>query len=130
MVFAAFSQPLFASDDSSTTNSGVSIIDAEQLIELYDKYSNLVIIDSRKTVGYEKGFIEGAINLPDTKTSPSTLSSLAKDKSTPIVFYCNGVKCGRSETAAKIAQKAGYKNIYWFRGGWEEWIAKGYPMSK
>ena len=37
------------------------------------------------------------------------------------------MKCGRSAKAIVIALQCGYSNIYWFRGGFEEWLSKGYP---
>jgi rhodanese-related sulfurtransferase len=48
----------------------------------------------------------------------------------PVVFYCNGIRCGRSREAAQIARGCGFRNVYWFRGGFEEWLAQGYPYLK
>ncbi|MBL4868208.1 MAG: rhodanese-like domain-containing protein [Pseudomonadales bacterium] len=45
-----------------------------------------------------------------------------------MVYYCNGPKCGRSATAVKIALKCGYEKIFWFRGGFEEWKIKRFPI--
>jgi len=107
---------------------GTTRVNAEQMIELVDKYANLVIVDSRKASDYEKGYIEGSSSLPDTQTSAESLHKVIDSKQTPVVFYCNGVKCGRSLKAAKVAIDSGYKLVYWFRGGMEEWEAKGLPV--
>ena len=109
---------------------GTTKISAEELINLAQTDSNLVMIDSRKPSDYAKGYIEGSRNLPDTETTAKTLASHIPSKSTPVIFYCNGIRCGRSANAAKIAVSAGYTNIYWFRGGWGEWTAKGYPTAR
>ena len=109
---------------------GTTKISAEELINLAQTDSNLVMIDSRKPSDHAKGYIEGSINLPDTETTAKTLASHIPSKSTPVIFYCNGIRCGRSANAAKIAVSAGYTNIYWFRGGWGEWTAKGYPAAR
>ena len=109
---------------------GTTKISAEELINLAQTDSNLVMIDSRKPSDHAKGYIEGSINLPDTETTAKALASHIPTKSTPVIFYCNGIRCGRSANAAKIAVSAGYTNIYWFRGGWGEWTAKGYPTAR
>ncbi|WP_455366992.1 rhodanese-like domain-containing protein, partial [Kaarinaea lacus] len=75
------------------------------------------------------GWIEGSVGLPDYDTSAESLAKHIPSKSTPVLFYCNGVKCGRSVNSSKVAIEAGYQNIYWFRGGWEEWTEKGMPAT-
>ena len=44
------------------------------------------------------------------------------------MFYCNGIKCGRSAKAAQIAIDCGYTDVYLFRKGMEEWQEKQYPL--
>ncbi len=107
---------------------GTVRVSAEEMIELVEKYDDLVIIDSRKKSDVAKGYIEGAVSLPNTETNAETLAKVIPSKSTHVVFYCNGIKCGRSYKAAKIALAEGYNNIYWFRGGIQEWEAKGLPV--
>lgn len=118
-----------AAEDVPDTIPGTTKISAEQLISLVEKHPDLVIIDSRKGSDRDKGFIEGSKHLVDTDTTPETLAKVAPNKAAPVVFFCNGVKCGRSGKAAQVAIKAGYSKIYWFRSGWEEWTAKGFPVS-
>lgn len=108
---------------------GTMKITAEQLIELVETKDDLVIIDARKKADRELGFIEGSINLTDTDTNAETLAAVIRDKNTPVIFYCNGINCGRSVKSSQIALGEGYQNIYWFRGGWDEWTEKSYPVS-
>jgi rhodanese-related sulfurtransferase len=110
--------------------AGTTKISAEELIDLAQTEPQLIIIDSRKHSDHIKGHIEGSINLPDTETTAQSLASHIPGKSTPVIFYCNGIRCARSAAAAKIAVAAGYSKIYWFRGGWEEWTEKGYPAAR
>lgn len=113
---------------SPPTIAGTETIDAEHLIELVSSRPNVVIIDSRIREDRAEGYIEGSINLLDRETDCDSLASLVTDKQTPVIFYCNGVKCDRSDTAARIAVNCGYREVYWFRGGMEEWRAKNYPL--
>jgi len=119
-----------AKEDTPENIPGTTKVSAEDLIDLVEQHDDLVIIDARKPSDRAKGFIEGSIALPDTDTTPAALSEHIASKSTPVAFYCNGAKCGRSVKSAKIAMAEGYSNIYWFRGGWGEWTEKGYPAAE
>jgi len=107
--------------------AGSTVVSAEQLIELANENPALIIIDSRIRGDRKQGYIETSLSLPNVETDCDSLSRLIPAKASPVLFYCNGVKCGRSGKAVKIAVDCGYSNIYWFRGGFQEWLAKGYP---
>jgi len=107
---------------------GVTTLNAESLIELVERLPGLVLIDSRVPADRRQGYIQGSVSLPDTETACATLGDVLASPNTPVMFYCNGVKCGRSAIAVKIAKGCGYKKLYWFRGGFEEWKQKGYPF--
>lgn len=114
-------------DKSPESIEGTTKVTAEGFIELVDAIPNLIVIDSRIPGDRKQGYVEGSISLPDVETNCDTLAKHIPDKSAATLFYCNGVKCGRSAKAVKIALACGYSNVYWFRGGFEEWLAKGYP---
>lgn len=109
---------------------GTTRITAEELIEMINSIPDLVIIDARRREEYAKGHIEGALFLLDTDMTPEKLASKLPSKETPVVFYCNGERCTRSTNASKKAVKWGYRRVYWFRGGWQEWSKKGLPVSR
>lgn len=108
--------------------AGVTTLDAETLIELAERHPDLVIVDSRIHMDRRQGYIQGSISLPDVETSCDTLAVVLPGRDTPAVFYCNGIKCGRSVIALEIARSCGYTQLYWFRGGFEEWKQKSYPF--
>jgi len=107
---------------------GTTIVDAEGLIDTVTQIPELILIDSRIIADHKEGFIEGSVNLPDTETDCSSLASTVPGLASPVLFYCNGIKCGRSTRAAIIAIDCGYSNIYWFRNGMEEWQEQEYPL--
>lgn len=109
---------------------GTKIVTAEQVVDLIGETDELVVVDARKVSDHKQGWIEGAHSLPNTETTEATLAKLVPNKAGPVLFYCNGIKCGRSYKSAKKAIEYGYTNIYWFRGGIDEWEAKGLPMVK
>jgi rhodanese-related sulfurtransferase len=105
-------------------------VDAEGLINTANEIPDLIIIDSRIRTDRQHGYIEESISLPDEETNCTTLGQVIPTLSSPVLFYCNGPKCGRSAVAVKKALACGYDNIYWFRGGFEEWKEKKYPYVK
>ena len=110
------------------TIDDVTIVDAEGLIETVTQTPALILIDSRIIADRTEGFIEGSVSLPDIETDCDSLASAVPGLATPVLFYCNGVKCGRSARAANIAIDCGYTRIYWFRNGMEEWQEQEYPL--
>jgi len=109
---------------------GTIKVSAEGVLDLAEKIPNLLIIDARIRSDRKQGYLEGSMSLPDVETNCASLAKLIPKKNSPVLFYCNGVKCGRSVKSSKIALKCGYNNIYWFRGGYVEWKAKNYPFIK
>jgi len=108
--------------------SGASNLSAEQVIELILSEPDLVVVDSRKKTEYIKGHIEGAINMLNTRMTKAGMEEVIPNKSTKILFYCNGLRCMRSSDAVQKALLWGYSNVFWFRGGWSEWIEKRLPV--
>ena len=105
-------------------------VDAEGLIDLHTEHPELLIIDARLAGDRKFGYIEDSISLPDTETSCDTLSTFIPEPDSLVAFYCNGPKCGRSANSVRIAVRCGYRKVYWFRGGIEEWSAKQYPLLR
>lgn len=107
---------------------GVTIVTAEQAIEMIINNPELVVIDSRKKTEYLKGHIEGSINILNTRLTREDLERVSPDKSREILFYCNGTRCLRSTDSINKAKSWGYTNLIWFRGGWKEWTEKRLPV--
>ena len=115
---------------SPQTIAGAQTIDAESLLALAGQNENHVIIDSRLRSERKPGYIPGSISLPDTQTRCDSLAAQIVEKSGPVIFYCNGPGCRRSEHAVATSVQCGYTNIDWFRGGIQAWKANNFPISK
>ena len=46
-----------------------------------------------------------------------------------MIFACNGAECWKSYKSCVAARAQGFTQVYWFRGGFPEWVAKGYPVE-
>ena len=122
----AYSAPV----DMPASIDGANTVDAEGVIKLIQNDDTLILVDARITRDRSHGYIEGAKSLADIDTTCDSLWKIIPTKSTPALFYCNGVKCGRSVISIRVALQCGYEKLYWFRGGYDEWIKKGYPYIK
>lgn len=112
------------------TVPGTILVNAEQAVVAIQTTPHMVIIDARLGEEHAKGHIPGAVNLLDTDMTEAALSRVAPDRTTPLLFYCNGERCLRSSNAAVRAVSWGYGTVYWFRGGWQEWLHKELPVAR
>jgi rhodanese-related sulfurtransferase len=114
--------------DAPTYIAGATTVNAEQIIALVGSTPGLVIIDSRKAEDFVQGAVEGALLLTDTDMTPEALARVVPDKKTPVLFYCNGLKCGRAGKAVGKAVEWGYTEIFYYALGMEEWQKLGLPL--
>ena len=102
----------------------ITIISTDQLKAMIEEKKGFLLIDARTREEYQEAHITGALSIPENKIEGSP-SLLPADKNRLIVFYCNGVKCGKSRKAAKKADAMGYKNILIYGEGFPVWEEKG-----
>ena len=133
MAFAVFALVAFtglpAQADAPTEIAGATTVNADGVIALFDQHPNLVILDNRKERDFKAGHIEGAVRLIDSDVNADTMAAAVPSKDTPILMYCNGLKCGRAAKAVEAALKLGYSKIYYYAEGMAEWKEKGLPVN-
>jgi ABC-type phosphate/phosphonate transport system substrate-binding protein/rhodanese-related sulfurtransferase len=121
-----------------TVLSGIKIVTAEEVQDLMSK--GVPFYDVRIEREYKEKHIKGALSLPyvekskkeigyDATQDEFKLAETVKDKDAHLIFACNGGECWKSYKASVWAQKLGYRNVHWFRGGFPEWKAKNLPME-
>ncbi|MFW2371774.1 MAG: rhodanese-like domain-containing protein [Gammaproteobacteria bacterium] len=100
---------------------GVISVSISHVKKMVDSKANMVLIDSRpKKRKYDKGHIPGAISIPDMSFDKMT-DKLPTDKTTPLYFYCGGMKCKLSPNSAKKAMKLGYTKVHIIPEGYPGW---------
>lgn len=80
---------------------------------------NVQIVDVRGASEFNKGHIDGAVNLFVGKL-PQNLDKISKDK--PVVIHCQSG--ARSAIAYSILKANGFDNIEDYAGGWADWSSK------
>jgi len=84
-----------------------------------------VVIDARLAADYEKGHLDGAINLPVDANDALWEETVAKiPRGRPIVAYCQSLVCKYAEEVSTRLIEEGYSDIVIFKGGWAEWVEK------
>jgi rhodanese-related sulfurtransferase len=78
------------------------------------------VIDVRSRVEFEEGHLPGALLVPVVQTE-RLLPRTVKDKSTELIFYCNGPKCGKSAEAARTSLALGYRKVLDYNEGMPGW---------
>jgi len=117
--------------------NGVTIVSADEAAEMMKK--GIPLYDTRVEEEHRGNHIKGAQWLPYGEKSSKEVGFDAgkdhfdigriADKNAPVVFSCNGAECWKSYKSCVAALKAGFTHVYWFRGGFPEWVAKGYPVE-
>jgi rhodanese-related sulfurtransferase len=117
---------------------GATVISAAEARMLIGK--GVSVFDVRVADEYQAAHVPGAISVPykegsakevdfDPADDQFALHKLPKDKNAPLMMYCDGTICWKSYKSATMAIQAGWKNVYWFRGGFPEWKAAGLPVA-
>lgn len=126
-VFMLGASPAAASAPENI--NGATTVDADGVIELVSTRTDLVILDNRREADYAAGHIEGAVRLIDSDiTGPDVLAQFVPSADTPVLFYCNGLSCGRAAAAVEMAVGWDYSNVYYYALGMEEWRDLGLPL--
>jgi rhodanese-related sulfurtransferase len=101
-------------------------VDFVEKYAVVPKPDGVLLIDSRPAARkYDPGHIPTAINIPDLHFD-RMVDKLPPDKSTLLIFYCEGPECMLSHQSAFKAEKLGYTNIKVYPEGYPDWIAKGH----
>ncbi len=110
-----------------TSLGDIPVIDGEKAYQLYEQ--GAVFIDLRKKEGYQTEKVPGSIwmDINEIITNPAVLEKLDKNK--VYVTLCNGVGCWKSPACALIMKALGFKNVYWYRGGFPDWQENVYPVE-
>lgn len=87
-------------------------------------------IDARPVEEFTEGHIKGAVNIPfyGSENYENILNKISKDEF--VVTYCSGEDCDLSILLGDELFNKGYKKVYVFFGGWNDWLNKGYPTGK
>ena len=112
---------------SAFAETAFPVIGTDELKALFDKKAKFILIDSRTVLEFKESHIINSINIPEKKLQEN-LALLPADKSSSLIIYCNGVKCGKSKRLAVQLEPLGYTNIRIYAEGIPVWEEKNLPL--
>lgn len=95
-------------------------ITVEQVAAQIDANDTLIVDSRPKITKFDKGHIPSAISIPFSQFD-ALKGKLPRELTTPIIFYCEGLKCKLSHNSAARAIVMGYKNVSVFETGYPAW---------
>jgi len=106
------------------------VVTSDELLGmLVSRAYDLVVIDARTSEEYQQAHIKGAISIPlELLEKDAKLLSAPKDAK--LVFYCNGINCGKGKQSANIAIAQGYRDVSVYVDGMPVWQEKAYPLAR
>lgn len=118
-------------DNAGLSNLTTEVFNQPRLISLsqaYELYRNKILfVDGRDSTEYNDAHIAGAVNLPYFFLNEYSSRINSLDKSEPLVTYCEGADCDVSIRLGNELFAKGFRKVFVFFGGWEEWTKAGYP---
>ena len=87
-------------------------------------------IDSRSKEEFAEGHVKGAVNIPfyGSENYLDIINRLNKNEI--VVTYCSSADCDISILSGDELFEMGFKRVYIFIGGYDEWNKNNYPTSK
>lgn len=121
---------------------GYELLSVTDLKKWIDEKESFVLVDAHPQNQFNEGHIAGATNFEfqstftrhwkdDTAGGNEEVykALLGHDMNKKIVVYCNGTKCGRSNTAAMWTKELGYHHVYRVASGIQGWKDAGFSVE-
>ncbi len=102
-------------------------IGREEIKRRIDAQELMTLVEALPERYYKAERLPGAINIPHDEVRSCAENELP-DKDATIIVYCANIKCRNSHIAAQSLNTLGYRNVFVYAEGKEDWKAAGYPL--
>lgn len=103
-------------------------IDRDALWQRIQAGDGIVVVDALGPISYAAAHLPGAVNIP-----PERVEGLAERRipnlDAEVVVYCQNPRCESSVEVAEQLVTLGYRNVWHYAGGKDEWRAGGLPLE-
>ncbi len=124
LLFVFFCSPAFC--QGLFSQEGATELTPTEFFIKMKEIPGAVVIDARLANKFKQSRIPGAILAEKSDTLYQILDTL--DYQQTLLFYCMDGQ--RSESAAKLALKEGFQNVFNLKGGFIRWIELNMPVEK
>ncbi len=113
-----------AADEATETT--FPALSPQELTELIDAGTDMLILDVRSQEEYDEGHLVGSVHIPHTELS-DRLGEIIDYRETPVIVYCMlGGRAGRAEA---VLEEAGFTDLYDLTGHMRVWLSLGLPLD-
>ena len=127
LFIAILSIGIKANAQNNTKEPVITNLSSERFKIIITNDKNAEVIDLRTADEIKNGYIKGSKQIDFlSKDAEAQIDKL--DKTKTYYIYCAGG--GRSEEAAEMMEKKGFKKVYNLEKGFAEWKQKGFAVEK
>ncbi len=106
----------------------IKTISRERLRDMMERNEDFVLVDVLSPDSFEAEHIPGSINIPFDEIE-SRVKKLI-NRNDKVITYCANFHCDLSSNAAQKLTELGYKNVWEYEGGLQDWKEGSYPLVK
>lgn len=104
-------------------------ISREELKGILENGGGVTLVEALAERYWRDGHLPGAIQL-DYPEVRERAADVLPDKDAKIVVYCANESCQNSVKAAGELEALGYRNVYEYAGGKQDWVEAGLTLEK
>lgn len=104
-------------------------LDRTELKQWMDEDRRFVLVEALGENAYAEGHLPNAVRMGPEEVE-SMARTLIPHKDTTVVVYCAGKECDASTRVAERLEELGYKEVFDYPGGKEDWKAGDFPVEK
>ena len=95
-----------------------------------DEDRDFTLVEALPRERFEQGHLPGAVNVPvDDAQFEGLVNELLPDREEPVVIYCASLECPASLNEARKLEAMGYRQVYDYEAGKEDWEKAGYELA-
>ncbi len=103
-------------------------IDRNEIKEKIESDEGVVLVEALPKKYFDAEHLPGAININHDEIEEKA-ALLLPDKNAFIVVYCSNTACKNSGIAANLLEVMGYKNVFKYAEGKQDWISAGLAVE-
>lgn len=126
LLIAPFS--VFAHDSHDSESQLYNHVHTDELKKMMDSGNALIILDARTKDRDDKNRLPGSHFLP-YNSPDAEIKALIPNQDAVIVVYCSNIRCPESTFLSERLATLGYKHVYKYPEGLNDWIKKGYKID-
>src|SRR5262249_7880942 len=117
-------------NDSHKELAAMQTITRDELRKRLDQDRQTKLIEVLPQEEFSSFHLPGAVNVPLLSSDfDRTIERIAPDEQQPIVVYCKNMSCDASRKAAARLDELGYRNVFAYEAGKEDWKKAGLPVE-